>query len=516
MSRTPLTPYEQIKQAAENDLYKFIKLVAPKRVLGAVHEELIQWWTRDDAKSHQLLLLPRGHQKSQMIAYRVAWEITRNPAITVLYASATSNLAEKQLGAIKDILTSKEYRKYWPEMVNEEEGKRARWTVSEITVDHPLRKDLGVRDPTVFTAGLTSNIVGMHCDIFVMDDIVTMDNAYREEERQRVREKYSLFASIENPDAREWVVGTRYHPKDLYKDLMEMEMEVYDAAANIVAYDPVFEVFERQVEDRGDGTGEFLWPRQKGHDGKYYGFDMAVLSKKRSQYRDKTQFRAQYYNDPNDPESGGIPASKFQYFEREQVKREEGQWFYRDRPLAIYAAIDFAFSTKKAADSTALVVVGIDTESNYYVLDIYRFKTDRIGDYFERIKEAYLKWEFRKLRAETTVAQQSIVKELKESYIRPSGLYISIDEFRPSTHIAKEERIRNILDAKYDTLAVWHYKGGNCQILEEELIVEHPAHDDVKDALAAAIDVAVPPLAKRKFVKQANKLHYNHRFGGAN
>jgi phage terminase large subunit-like protein len=517
MARTELSLHDQIKEAAEQDLLKFIRLVSPGRMLGGIHEEVISWWGREDAKSHQLLLLPRGHQKSQLIAFRVAWEITRNPAVTILYASATANLAEKQLQAIKDILTSKEYRKYWPEMVNDEESKRARWTVGEIQVDHPIRKEEGIRDPTVFTAGLTSNIVGMHCDIFVLDDVVVRDNAYREEERQKVKEKYSQFASIENPEAKEWVVGTRYHPKDLYSNFYEMESEVFDALGNVVGYAPVFEIFERQVEDRGDGTGEFLWPRQRRADGKWFGFDNAVLAKKKAQYLDRTQFRAQYYNDPNDPESGGIPPSKFQYYDRDQVKREQGQWYYRDKPLALYAAIDFAFSTKKAADYTALVVIGVDPDSNYYVLDIKRFKSERISDYWEAIKEAYIKWEFRKLRAETTVAQQSIVREIKESYIKPSGLYISIDEHRPATTAAKEERIKATLDAKYDILSVWHYKGGNCQILEDELILEHAPHDDVKDALACAIDVSVPPIAKRKNTNgYRNQIQQqaHTRFGG--
>ena len=140
---------DQIKEAAEADLLTFIRLIAPHRVLSKCHEDVIRWWTRDEAKKHQLLLYPRDHQKSAMVAYRVAWEITRNPSTTVLYISSTANLAEKQLKFIKDILTSPKYIRYWPEMVNQDEGKRAKWTNSEIEVDHPIRKREGVRDPTI-------------------------------------------------------------------------------------------------------------------------------------------------------------------------------------------------------------------------------------------------------------------------------------------------------------------------------------------------------------------------------
>ena len=188
--------YDEIRDAALVSLESFIKLVAPQRVLGHLHTGLIQWWTRQGAKSHQLVLLPRGHQKSMLIAYRVAWEITKNPATTVLYISSTANLAEKQLKAIQDILTSAIYRRYWPEMVEKFEGKREKWTTGEIAVDHPLRKTEGVRDPTVFTAGLTSTITGMHCDIAVMDDVVVKENAYTNEGRTRYGRHTRFFRPL--------------------------------------------------------------------------------------------------------------------------------------------------------------------------------------------------------------------------------------------------------------------------------------------------------------------------------
>lgn len=176
---------DQLRQMALQDLAVFIKLIHPNRVLGNCHSELINWWTRSEAKTHQLALLPRDHQKSALMAYRVAWEITKNPAIRILYISSTSNLATKQLKFIKDILTSDVYRFYWPEMIHLEEAKREKWTTEEISVDHPLRKQEIVRDPTIFTAGLTTTIVGMHCDIAVLDDVVIDNNAYNAEDASK-------------------------------------------------------------------------------------------------------------------------------------------------------------------------------------------------------------------------------------------------------------------------------------------------------------------------------------------
>lgn len=506
---------EQIRQLAEADLETFIRLVAPKQCMGSVHTEVCDWWQRKERKSFQFLMLPRDHQKSRMIAFRVAHAITKNPAIRVLYISSTSNLAEKQLKFIKDILTSPIYRRYWPEMVNEDEGKRERWTSTEISVDHPLRKEEGVRDPTIFTGGLTTNLVGMHCDIAVLDDVVTGDNAYTEDGRAKVESQYSLLSSIESAGAEEWVVGTRYHPRDLYSKLLEMQEEIFNDEGDLIDSQPLYEVFERQVEDRGDGTGQFLWPRMQRADGKWFGFDRGILAKKRAQYLDKTQFRAQYYNDPNDLADAPIARDSFQYYDPKFLSRSGSYWYFKDKRLNIVASIDFAYSLGKRSDWTALVVAGMDADQNVFVLDIERIKTDKISEYYELILRKHVKWDFRKLRAETTAAQEAIVKELKRSYLTPNGLALFVDEHHPSrAQGSKEERINTILGPRYENGQVWHYKAGECQTLEEELVLRHPPHDDVKDALASAVEILIPPIGQVSKSRVASPMVFNSKFGG--
>jgi hypothetical protein len=510
---TPVTKYEMMRQAAEDDLLTFIRLVAPHRVLGTIHEDVIRWWCRDEAKSHQLLLLPRDHQKSVLVAFRVAWEITKNPAVTVLYLSSTAGLAEKQLRFIKSILDSKIYKRYWPEMINPKEGLREKWATDSIIVDHPIRKREAPGDPTIFTGGLTTSLTGFHCDIAVLDDVVVQENAYVRDGREKVKSQYSLLASIETTGAREFVVGTRYHPKDLYGEMLDMEAQEFDEFGNVKSETAVYELMQHEVEDSGDGAGEYLWPRQQRKDGKWFGFNQTILAKKRAQYLDKSQFRAQYYNNPNDPDNEAIPRDTFQYYERAKLEKRGVNWYYMGKELRIFAAIDFAFSVKKRADYTALVIVGVDSDGLYYVLGIERFKSNRISDYYKKIFDAHTHWGFRKIRAEVNVAQDAIVEELALR-VRESGLSLSIDRFRPTrAHGKKEERIEAILKPRYENMAVLHYRGGLCQELEDELVQERPAHDDIKDALASAIDVAVIPRNKRKN-SNVTELRPAGRFGG--
>ena len=502
---------DEIRQAAESDLEVFIGLIAPHLLLGECHRELIRWWTSSTRKDNVMVLLPRAHLKSQLIALKTLWELTRDPTETILYVSATSDLAEQQLGLIKNFMTGRTYMKYWPDMIDPNEGKRERWTASEICVDHPARKKEGIRDPSIKTAGLTTNITGFHATKVKLDDVVVPKNAYTEDGRQAVANILSQIASIKVPDAKMDCVGTRYHAKDQYAVFMNQSYMLYDDEDEPIGEEYVWDSYIRVVET----DGVFLWPRARREDGKRFGFDKNVLSKIKAEYEDKTQFYAQYYQNPNDPNSNRISPDKFQYFSPNFLRYESDGWYFGDNKLSIVAAIDFAFSLKKKADFTTLVVVGATSEGNYYVLDIDRFKTDKISDYFDSILRMHRKWGFKKLRCEVTVAQQVIVRDLKENYIARNGLNIVVDEYRPNRHEGnKEERIQATLEPKYENRRMWHFKGANTSALEEELMLEKPPHDDIKDALTAAVDAVVLPPKRSGGIKRSNVLQFNSRFGG--
>jgi len=95
-------------------------------------------------------------------------------------------------------------------------------------------------------------------------------------------------------------------------------------------------------------------------------------------------------------------------------------------------------------------------------------------------------------------------------------LSLTVDEYRPSRwQGSKLERIMSTLEPRYANHQIWHYMGGNCQQLEEELIFSNPAHDDIKDALASAIDFAIAPIDLFKSQKESiGAFQYHGKFGG--
>ena len=351
---------------------------------------------------------------------------------------------------------------------------------------------------------MTTNITGAHCDLIILDDMVVPKNN-TEEGRRQVMSQYSQLQSILNPGGMILAVGTRYHPKDIYDTMQTTVEEIYDDTGELIGKENQWDVLQKVVEE----NGEFLWNRQKRKDGKYYGFDFKELSRIKAGYVDKSQFYAQYYNDPNDEGNALITPDMFEYYNREHLYSKAGVYYIKNRPLNVYAAIDFAFSLNNRADSSSIVVVGIDSDNNRYVLDIDRFKTDRIQEYYNHVIAIHNKYNLKKLRAEVTVAQQVIVTALKDKLAENSTRLV-IEDYRPQTK--KEERMLAVLKPLYEDHKIFHYRGGNCEILEEELKQVKPAHDDVKNALADAISIAVAP--RQSHFQKHKDIKVLSRFGG--
>jgi phage terminase large subunit-like protein len=513
---------EEIKELREScldDLRVFARTMNPGYMYGDIHMEIFEemmdyevFGQGDEHTNNKLLLLPRAHLKSHMVATWSAWILARHPEITILYLSATSELAETQLFAIKTLLESTRFQKLFPEYIHPLEGKRSMWNNRKFNLDHAKRNNEAIRDATITTAGLTTNTTGWHADIIVSDDVVVPENAYTEEGRESVRKKTSQFTSIRNPGGFTMAAGTRYHPSDIYDSWLHQKYEVFDEDTDeLLDVLPVWRIIEHVVET----DGVFLWPREIRDDGKSFGFSKNVLARIYAEYEDKTQFYAQYYNNPNEVGSNRITRDRFQYFEEKDVSYADGRWSVKGKPVNIYAAIDFAYTKKVRSDWTAIVVIGMDGDGMIYVLDLYRFKTDKISVYFENIVDAHAKWSFKKLRAETTAAQKVIVEDIKK-LIRVEGMSLSVDEHRPSRHQgSKEERIAAVLEPRYDNLTIWHKKGGWTNALEEEVLLARPKHDDLKDTLASVIEIAKPPRRYAGDVmERAGNVIYNSRFGG--
>ena len=309
---------DDLRELIEADLNKFISIAAPYAVMGHCHKEFCDFLMNKEYH-FKLGLMPRAHRKSFLDAMYACWLIIKNPAITILIMSATSSLAESQLRVIKTTLTSSIMKKLYPDLINEKEGQREKWTNTEICVDSPLRKQLGIRENTVKAVGLTATVTGAHYDVIIGDDLVAKENNTAIG-RLAVAEKYAQLHSVLSVGGYILMVGTRYHPKDLYGSLIECQEDIYDDQGLYLETRPQWHTYQRVVEV----DGEFLWPRVMGPDGKKYGFDVKALASIKAGYsNDLAQFYAQYYNDPLQQGASLIQREYFNYYDRTKLYIEE-------------------------------------------------------------------------------------------------------------------------------------------------------------------------------------------------
>ena len=62
---------------------------------------------------------------------------------------------------------------------------------------------------------------------------------------------------------------------------------------------------------------------------------------------------------------------------------------------------------------------------------------------------------------------------------------------------------------------MWHYRGGYIPVLEDEILLARPAHDDVVDTLASIVEIAQKPRERTEKVSSTPvSALFNKRFGG--
>lgn len=499
----------QAKEAMENSLWVYAQAMFPNRYFGDVHRDFFNYFQKslEDALEsgdgdNAGALIPRDHQKSFCIAVAVSWVITKHPWFTIAYVSANPTLSERQLTVIKNIFKSEMHREFWPNMLRYEYNTRTKdyehkpkgaWTKTEISVDHPDRPE-SEKDPTIWATSAKSTNTGAHFKLCVFDDLVTNENYKSSSEREEIRETYQSFSSIATTGSLMWAVGTRYGDNDLYATLKEKTYDVYNDDGEVVETRPLWKFFERVVEDSKlrDGSGNYIWPRQKMPNGNWYGFNATELSKKRSHAMNLELYFAQYYNDPNAVGTDRVSREHFQYANPKFLEQENGKWKYGEKVLSLHCGVDLAFSEstgirKIKRDYTAISVIGWDTDGYLYVLEQRRFQTDKAEVYYQNLFELWEYWGFPKATIESNAGGKVIANFIQDEMRRQTANLII--EAKPSTR-NKEERIEEILEPLYRNGSVFHFKGGLSRILEEELRLSRPSTDDLKDSLFIAVSTS--------------------------
>lgn len=286
-----------------------------------------------------------------------------------------------------------------------------------------------------------------------------------------VKEVFDLTVSnTHNFVANGYVVhNTRWHLDDTFSEIFEKEHEYYDVMVRTI------------VED-----GKLIFPEKFNQKFSPVAKRWVSVSEPTMDYVDYlkksmplSEFSAQYMNNPLDEEN--------QIFRHEYM-----QWFDK-RPNGLYVAltVDPAITEKVTADSTAMVVAGMDKDGKIYVLDYVEGKWASgaiIDNLFQKVDQ----WRPNAVGLESVGFQRTLKYAIEKEMVR-RGKHFPIDELKaPTVGNGKEYRIK-ALEPFYRNKTIYHASWMKGKALETQLLTfPKGKHDDLIDALANQLVLLVP------------------------
>jgi len=221
----------------------------------------------------------------------------------------------------------------FPDILWRSHKQAPKWTEDEGII---VMRRSNPKEATVEAWGVVEGQpTGMHFLIRVYDDLVTRESVTTPDQIKKTTEAVQLSFNLgDSRHGRARFIGTRYNFNDTYKHLMDQNVCVP-------------RIYPATQDGTANGKPVFLSPEQ--------------LAEKKKQ--GPFVFACQHLQNPKEDGKMG--------FQKAWLK------FYKNTPIATnnYILVDPANARKRESDFTAIWVIGLGPDNNYYVLDGIR---DRI------------------------------------------------------------------------------------------------------------------------------------------
>lgn len=402
-------------------------------------------------------LWAREHYKSTIITYgQTIQDILSNPELTIGIFSHTRPIAKGFLRQIKREFESNEtLKELFPEILYADPIKQSpKWSEDDGII---VKRKGNPKEATVEAWGLVDGQpTGKHFKRLVYDDVVTRESVTTPEMIKKTTEALELSYNLGSEGGSRRFIGTRYHQNDTYRTLLERgtaKPRIYAATSDgTVEGEPVLLSRERLAEKRRD-QGPYT-------------------------------FACQMLQNP--------VADKTQGFKREWLR-----WLHnRDGSgMNKYLICDPANEKKKTSDRTAMAVIGLAQDKNYYLLDLIYDRLN-LTERTQALITMHRQW--RPMR----VGYERYGKDADIEHIRyvqdQQNYHFDVQELAGST--PKNDRIKRLIpifeQARFylpSQLFRTDYEGKTVDVIEQFLREEYDGfpvalHDDAIDCLSRILD----------------------------
>ena len=433
-------------------------------------------------------ILPRGFGKSILAKAAILHKICFSASDErnfIAWVAEEQGQAIDHLKYIRNHLeTNKAIQYYFGSLGGDLVGKR--WTEKDLVTSKGDR---------IIAKGTTQRLRGRtEIDVrytgIVLDDCESELNTKTPERRSEIKKWVvsTVYPALEESPGREgwiWLAGTIVH----FDSFLQTVVDGYNESKGSKEKYPWDLSFYRAIE--GDKP---IWEEQ---------FPIVKLDRKKAEFAEMgmlNKFAQEYMNDARDVSSAS--------FKVDRIKHHNGTFISEDNftflelkgdriPINVFMGVDIAATATSTSDYQVIVVLGIDSEKNRYVLDYFRERipTFDLPDIIIKYAKKYSP--VRRVNIET-VAAQEMVRDMTtrlagdDRRLMP-GVFKGV---RPPHGIKKQDRLETSLGPIVNSKRLFIRKSMT-ELVDE--LFEHPVsrHDDLMDALYYADYYGRPPTSGR-------------------
>jgi len=477
-----LSQKEKALELAKKDIITFGQMFLPEDFMKSspapYQYELSDLLLGDEKRA--CIILPRGHAKSTLAKTALLYKLYFNPPDKKEFIAWVSEEQSQAIDHIKyiqnhiDINPALNY--YFGDL------KGTKWTEKEFTT---------ARGDRVIAKGTSQRLrgrsqLGLRYTNIILDDFESELNTKTPERRREIKEwvMSTVEPALENSKDQEgsiWLIGTIVH----YDSFLQGVYDGWISAEKEGRQSPWAVMYKKAIVD-----GVPLWPNY---------FSKKKLEEIRARFSDMGlvhKFAQEYLNEARDLETAKFKINRLNYYRGHVEARDGFNYLMIDEsaiPVNIYIGVDLAYEASAKSDYQVIMVIGIDSERNVYVIEYYR-EHSALYDMPQKIFEYAKKYQpVRRVNIEK-VGAQGIVKDYVNKLIgrdrkMAPGLALGV---RPPGGIKKEDRIEALLCPIVNQRKLY-IKKEHENLVDEMFEFPKGRNDDLLDGLWYSVTTAKPP-----------------------
>lgn len=167
---------------------------------------------------------PEAAKTTWVLSAYAGCRIGMYPEQSVIIGSAAGDIAEKRSISLRTMVQSQAWQETFPEVKPVQHSRAMKWSPMEWSLAPNGVPTLGRLHHTVSSYGPGGSVIGSRANEVIGDDILSFENSRTAHQREVIENfaHTSLYSRIKSGIGRIILIGTTWHPDDLYAKARRM------------------------------------------------------------------------------------------------------------------------------------------------------------------------------------------------------------------------------------------------------------------------------------------------------